>query len=155
MSNNALMNKPASSQSNSGKMSLQDFYRTGISLSKLKDGEYEATLQAHALVEPTTPEAKPYVRLELKLADRVIVDNRFEAGLPVALDQIKEQLGKSEEAISVLELLDYLKTTTFKIWISYATLDGKTYRNVNYIAPRQDQPTDTSGQAEVKDGEDF
>lgn len=147
---NVLITQP---QATSGKQSLADFYKTGMSLSRLTDGMYPATLQAHMLVEPTQPDANPYVRLELKLADRVIIDNRFEQGFAIALDQVKQQLDIADQNIPVSELLDSLKETNFNIWVSYADVEGKTYRNISYIAPKEQIAT--TGTDQIVEGKDF
>lgn len=116
--------------------SLFSFYNSGVALSRLKEGEYSATLEAHKFVAPTKEGGKPYIRLDLKLADRTINDNRFEVGFNIFLSQIKQQLGLDDENMPVPELLNLLLKTQFKIWVSYYTSeDNKTYRNVNYMPP--------------------
>jgi hypothetical protein len=90
------------------KRSLFDFYTSGIALSKLKEGKHTATLKSHQFIAGEGADAKPYVRLELDLPDRMIVDNRFEAGFSIFLDHIKEQLGKSDDNIAVQDLLSNL-----------------------------------------------
>jgi hypothetical protein len=135
------------------KRSLFDFYTSGIALSKLKEGKHTATLKSHQFIAGEGADAKPYVRLELDLPDRMIVDNRFEAGFSIFLDHIKEQLGKSDDNIAVQDLLSNLisEKTQFNIWISYVTEDNRTYRNINYLPPKSEATTTS----ELKAGEDF
>jgi len=116
-------------------MSFRDFYHQGVALAKLTAGEHQAILQAHRWVEPTNLKDQPYVRLELKLEDRVIVDNRFEIGFQIFINQIRKQLGWEDRNVSIQELMSYLMNNPFKVWISYATVDNQEYRNVNYIPP--------------------
>lgn len=133
-------------------MSFRDFYQQGIALSKLIAGEHTAILQAHRWVEPVDLTSKPYVRLELKLTDRVIVDNRFETGFQIFINHIKKQLGWEDRNVSIQEILTYLMSNSFKVWISYAVVDNQEYRNVNYIPPKpvaQEIPTDDDADEEV------
>ncbi len=122
-------------------MSFRDFYHHGIALAKLATGEHQAILQAHRWVEPTNLKDQPYVRLELKLEDRVIVDNRFETGFQIMVNQVKKQLGWEDRTVSIQELLAHLMNNPFKIWISYTVINGMEYRNVNYIPPKVSQET--------------
>ena len=122
-----------------------NFFNGGMSLKKLKPGQYDCKLISATFV---TPDAKPgkeinqYVKLDLQLADRIITDNRFKNNFRLALDQIKEQLGMEDEEIPVQELLTKLKETSFSLWISYARVQGKTYRNIDYLAPIEDEDED-------------
>lgn len=152
---NVLTNPTQPQSTTSSKQSLIDFYRNGMSLSKLTDGQYQATLQAHTLVEPTLPDAKPYIRLELKLSDRVIIDNRFDQGFQIALDHVKQQLGISDQTIPVSELLESLKETEFTIWVSYAVINNNTYRNISYLAPRETTNTTPANTETIMEGKDF
>ena len=117
-------------------MSFRDFYHQGVALAKLTPGEHQAILQAHRWVEPKTIKDEPYVRLELKLEDRVIVDNRFETGFQIFVNHIKKQLGWEDRNVTIQELMSYLMSNPFKVWISYATINNQEYRNVNYIPPK-------------------
>jgi len=133
-------------------ISFRDFYHQGVALAKLTAGEHQAILQAHRWVEPTNLKDAPYVRLELKLDDRVIVDNRFETGFQIFINHIKKQLGWEDRNVSIQEILAHLMAEPFKVWISYATVDNAEYRNVNYIPPRpvvQETPTDDEADEEV------
>ena len=122
---------------------FKDFFEKGIALKKLTDGKYEATLKSATFVEAKTDKDKPYVRLELLLSDRMIVDNRFEAGFSIFTDQIKEQLSLGDKDIPVPELIAKLMTIKFDIYISHTDIEGRTFRNINYLPPR----TSTSGEA--------
>lgn len=132
-------------------MSFRDFYHHGVALAKLATGEHTAVLQAHRWVEPTNLKDQPYVRLELKLEDRIIVDNRFETGFQIFINHIKKQLGWEDRNVSIQEILSYLMSNPFKIWISYATVDNQEYRNVNYIPPKPvtQETTDDNADEEV------
>lgn len=123
-------------------VSFRDFYHHGIALAKLATGEHQAILQAHRWVEPTNLKDQPYVRLELKLEDRIIIDNRFETGFQIFVNQVKKQLGWEDRSVTIQELLSYLMNNPFKIWISYTVINGAEYRNINYIPPRQETPAD-------------
>lgn len=121
------------------RLSLSEYIKEGISLPRLKEGEHIAKLLSWKIIEPVKMSDKEYVRLDLKLSDRQIVDNRFEAGFYIFESQIRNQLGL-EDPVPVRDLLDSLKTKQFKIWISYIEVADsndkpKTYRNINYIAP--------------------
>lgn len=122
-------------------MSFRDFYHRGIALAKLATGEHQAILQAHKWIEPTNLKDQPYVRLELKLGDRVIVDNRFETGFQIMVNQVKKQLGWEDRTVSIQELLAHLMNNPFKIWVSYTVINGAEYRNINYIPPKVSQET--------------
>lgn len=115
------------------------FYNGGTSLPVLKEGCYTGRLISHQFVpEVVTINkiVKAYVKLDLQLPDRIITDNRFETNFNLALDQVKEQLGLQDEELPVQKVLDLMKSNDIKIWISYADVEGKTYRNVNYIPPK-------------------
>jgi len=146
---------------NSSRASLKDHLLFGMSLPKLKEGEitnvkllpfeiiandngepidavYVGSRKSLIVEPPATPlnpNPTSYVRLELQLQDRVIIDNKFTTGFAIFESHIKEQLKLDDEPIPVLELLDKLTTTPFSIWISYAMINGKTYRNINYLPP--------------------
>lgn len=125
------------------KQSFFDFYTSGVSLKKLEEGEHTAQLVENVFV-PANEETKtnPYVRLAFKLEDRTIVDNRFETGFMVFLDQIKQQLGISDKSMPVPELLNLLKSCPIKIYVKYNTVDNKTYRNINFIPFKSEEEED-------------
>jgi len=137
ISSNNILNQPVQ---NSGRPSLRDKY-LGVSLKKLESGPYQAKLVSHEFTAPTpqqlvlNPHAQAYIKFLIQLPDRVITDNRFEAGFAVMEAQLKEQWGLLYEDIPMQELLDRMKTQEFTIWISYAQIDNRTYRNVSYLAP--------------------
>lgn len=167
------------SAANTGRPTLRNHILKGISLPRLKEGEIkDVTLIPFEIIAddngepidavyvgsrkslivvpnatPTNPDPKAYVRLELQLPDRVYVDNRFDgSGYPIFESHIKQQLKLDEEAIPVLQLLDYLTTHKFSIWITYAQgQDGKTYQNVNYLPPLVKPDTTNSNAPESKD----
>ena len=134
------------------RLSFVDYVRHGTSLPRLKEGEeYKATLANWSIVEPVDSNQAPYVRLELQLTDRIVVDNRFEVGFRIFENQIKQQLGIEEE-VKVSELLDKLKETEFKIWVSYQFIKEKqrTYTNYNFLPP-----VDTNSETPSKESEEL
>ncbi len=133
-------------------MSFRDFYHQGIALAKLATGEHQAILQAHRWVEPTNLKDQHYVLIELKLEDSIIVENSFETGYQIFINHIKKQLGWENRSISIQEILAHLMNNPFKVWVSYTTINGQEYRNVNYIPPKpvtQEPPADDDADEEV------
>lgn len=124
------------------KQGFKDFFTKGISLHELKDGAYPAKLKSATFVDADAknPNSKPYVRLELQLPDRIIIDNRFETGFGLFEQHIKKQLNIQDQDIAIPDLMLMLTTTEFKVWISHVIIEGKSYRNINYLAPI---PTET------------
>lgn len=116
---------------------LLDFYNNGVTLPKLKEGRYTAQIIKHEAQKPKTIDGQPFIRFELQLPDRVIVDNKFLKGFEIMLDQLKTQLGLEDSEMIVQDFLDDLIGKDIDIWIIYAKVEGKgVYRNVNYIAPQ-------------------
>lgn len=131
---------------------LISFYKEGISQPQLKEGVYKCTLVSHKLVD-TKPE-NPYIALEFKTeTGRILKDNRFNQGFQIFVSHIKQQLGRADEEIGVLELLDELVTnkTEFNIWITKYTPanGGQTRSNFNFLEPRKNSIEDTG--VEVND----
>lgn len=128
-------------------VSFRDFYQQGVALAKLSAGEHQAILKGHRWVEPTNLKDAPYVRLELSLKDRIIVDNRFETGFQIFINQIKKQLGWEDRSVTVQEILSHMMSNPFRVWISYTVINNQEYRNVNYIPPKpvaQETPDDNA-----------
>lgn len=118
---------------------LFDFFKNGVSLPKLKEGKYTATIIKYEMVKPEKIDGKPYIKFEIQLPDRVIVDNRFEKGFPIMIDQLKRQLGLEDQEVVVQQFFDDLinNKTAIDLWIAYVEVAGKgVYRNINYEAPR-------------------
>ena len=118
---------------------FKEFFTKGISLPRLTDGIYEATLKSASFIEADktkNKDAADYVRLELQLSDRIIVDNRFQKGFDIFVSQIKEQLQRGDEAIPIPELLKLLTKTDFKIWVTHIEIEDRTFRNINYLPPK-------------------
>lgn len=142
----SMFNKPQVNTNTvfSANQSLEAFFHNGVSLHKLKEGKYKAKMHNFALVPATTPEAKPYIRIELQLLEdgRIIVDNRFQTGFNIMIEQIKEQMGISDEDVAVQDLLNHCRTHQFTAWITYTEVEGKTYRNVSYRAPKELTPVE-------------
>ena len=138
---------PVNQSQEGGRMSFSEYIKTGTSLPRLKENTpYRTILKEWKLVEPADSNQTPHVRLELQLEDRVIVDNRFEAGFNIFEIQIKSQLGIEDQEIPVQELLNRLKEEEFTVWISYTTVNGRTYTNKNYLPPQQEQETSSEKQ---------
>ena len=123
-----------------GRLFFKDYFAAGISLPKLVDGTYDAVLQNYAYVDDSAknPGAKPYVRLELKLTEeaqrnRVIIDNRFEIGFSKFETEIKDQFEISEQSMPVPDLMALVKSKPFKCYVTHVAVEGKIYRNINYM----------------------
>lgn len=145
----------ANSSPEGGKLSFKDYFTSGISLPKLIDGCYDAVLQNYSFVEPASKDAKPYVRLELRLTNpeqknRIIVDNRFEIGFSKFETEIKDQLGLSDQSMPIPALMELVVKTPFKIWVTHTTIEGRTYRNINYMPPIVPPKSETAETAEDK-----
>ena len=114
---------------------LINFYKEGISQPQLKEGVYTCKLKSHKLVD-TKPE-NPYIALEFETeTGRILKDNRFNQGFQIFVSHIKQQLGRADEEIAVMDLLNELveKGTEFKIWITKYTPanGGQTRSNFNF-----------------------
>lgn len=133
---------------------LINFYKEGISMPQLNAGVYKCTLVSHKLVD-TKPE-NPYVALEFKTeSGRILKENRFNQGFQIFVSHIKQQLGRGDEEIGVMELLNELveKKTEFNIWITKYTPanGGQTRSNFNFLEPRKNSDADTGVSVEPAD----
>ena len=133
---------------------LINFYKEGISQPQLKEGVYTRKLKSHKLID-TKPENQ-YIALEFeKETGRILKDNRFNQGFQIFISHIKQQLGRADEEIAVMDLLDELveKGTKFKIWITKYTPanGGQTRSNFNFLEPRKKDASETG--VEVTDAE--
>lgn len=129
---------------------LFDFFKHGVSLPKLQEGKYTAQIIKYELVKPEKIDGKPYIKFELQLADRVIVDNRFDKGFPIMIEQLKRQLNIENQEVVVQAFFDGLikDKTTIDIWVSYVEVEGKgVFRNINYEAPRVLAQFDIEGES--------
>lgn len=124
------------------RQTLRDYIQNGISKSALKDGEYEAVIANLFFVQNAEDQTKDYLRIELKLPDRILVENRFQGGYFLFERQVKEQLGMLDETLPVLELLQTLIGKTVKIWLSTVIVNGRTYQNISFAAPITETTTD-------------
>lgn len=123
---------------------LISFYKEGISMPQLNEGVYKCKLTSHKLVD-TKPE-NPYVALEFVTeSGRTLKENRFNQGFQIFVSHLKQQLGRGDEEIGVLEFLNELieNETEFNIWITkYIPANGgQTRSNFNFLEPRK--KTDT------------
>lgn len=124
---------------------LVDFYKEGISMPQLNEGEYKAKLIKHALID-TNPD-NPYISLEFQTTnDRTLRENRFNQGFQIFISHLKQQLNRGDEEIGVQEFLDELveNETEFTIWITKYTPanGGQTRSNFHFLEPRK-KSTDT------------
>lgn len=143
MKNDNILNQTTSNEGDqvitNVRQGFKDFFTRGISLPKLQDGVYSCTLRSATFIEADktkNKDAQDYVRLELQLSDRLIIDNRFEKGFGIFESQIKEQLNLSDKAIAIPDLMQTLTESTFKIWVTHIEIEDRTFRNINYIAPK-------------------
>ena len=126
---------------------LINFYKEGISMPQLNEGVYKCKLISHKLVD-TKPE-NPYVALEFKTENgRILKENRFNQGFQIFVSHIKQQLGRGDEEIGVMDLLNELveNETEFNIWITkfVPANGGQTRSNFNFLEPRKKTDTGVS-----------
>ena len=119
---------------------LVNFYKEGISMPQLNEGEYKATLKSHKLVD-TKPE-NPYIALEFETeSGRILKENRFNTGFQIFVSHLKQQLERGDEEVGVQEFLDKLvtKKTKFTIWVTKYTPanGGQTRSNFHFLKPRE------------------
>ena len=133
---------------------LVNFYKEGISMPQLNEGEYKATLKSHKLVD-TKPE-NPYIALEFETeSGRILRENRFNQGFQIFVSHLKQQLEMGDEEIGVQEFLDKLVTdkTEFTIWITKYTppTGGQTRSNFHFLEPRKKSEGSGVAVEEVED----
>lgn len=133
---------------------LVNFYKEGISMPQLNEGEYKATLKSHKLVD-TKPE-NPYIALEFETeSGRILKENRFNQGFQIFISHLKQQLEMGDEEIGVQEFLDKLVTdkTEFTIWITKYTPanGGQTRSNFHFLEPRKKSEGSGVAVEEVED----
>lgn len=126
---------------------LISFYKEGISMPQLNEGVYKCKLISHKLVD-TNPE-NPYVALEFVTeSGRTLKENRFNQGFQIFVSHLKQQLGRGDEEIGVLDFLNELieNETKFNIWITkYIPANGgQTRSNFNFLEPRKKADTGVS-----------
>lgn len=139
---------------------LISFYKEGISMPQLNEGVYKCKLVSHKLVD-TKPE-NPYIALEFITENgRTLKENRFNQGFQIFVSHLKQQLGRGDEEIGVLDFLNELveNETEFNIWITkYVPANGgQTRSNFNFLEPRKRTDTgvavdeDSMSNEEVED----
>ena len=129
---------------------------------QLNEGVYKCKLVSHKLVD-TKPE-NPYIALEFVTeSGRTLKENRFNQGFQIFVSHLKQQLGRGDEEIGVLEFLNELieNETEFNIWITkYIPANGgQTRSNFNFLEPRKktdtgvsvDEPADSTEEVEDED----
>ena len=136
---------------------LINFYKEGISMPQLNEGVYKCKLISHKLVD-TKPE-NPYVALEFKTENgRILKENRFNQGFQIFVSHIKQQLGRGDEEIGVMDLLNELveNETEFNIWITkfIPANGGQTRSNFNFLEPRKKTDTGVSVDEPTEEPED-
>ena len=121
------------------RQSLKDFFKEGVSLKALNDGEYKATITNITFVDDAKGNGNDYVRVDLQLEDRVLNDNRFDNGFRIFCSQIKRQLDLEDQNISVPELMKEVVGKEIRVWITNPIVDTQNgpqvRRNYNYIPP--------------------
>lgn len=133
---------------------LVNFYKEGISMPQLNEGEYKATLKSHKLVD-TKPE-NPYIALEFETeSGRILRENRFNQGFQIFISHLKQQLEMGDEEIGVQEFLDKLveDKTEFTIWVTKYTPanGGQTRSNFHFLEPRKKSEGNGVAVEEVED----
>jgi len=133
---------------------LVNFYKEGISMPQLNEGEYKATLKSHKLVD-TKPE-NPYIALEFETeSGRILRENRFNQGFQIFISHLKQQLEMGNEEIGVQEFLDKLveDKTEFTIWVTKYTPanGGQTRSNFHFLEPRKKSEGNGVAVEEVED----
>lgn len=107
---------------------------------QLNEGVYKCKLVSHKLID-TKPE-NPYIALEFITENgRTLKENRFNQGFQIFVSHLKQQLGRGDEEIGVLDFLNELvnNQTEFNIWITkYIPANGgQTRSNFNFLEPRK------------------
>lgn len=133
---------------------LVNFYKEGISMPQLNEGEYKATLKSHKLVD-TKPE-NPYIALEFETENgRILRENRFNQGFQIFISHLKQQLEMGDEEIGVQEFLNKLveDKTEFTIWVTKYTPanGGQTRSNFHFLEPRKKSEGNGVAVEEVED----
>lgn len=133
---------------------LVNFYKEGISMPQLNEGEYKATLKSHKLVD-TKPE-NPYIALEFETeSGRILRENRFNQGFQIFISHLKQQLGMGDEEVGVQEFLDKLiaDKTELTIWVTKYTPanGGQTRSNFHFLEPRKKSEGNGVAVEEVED----
>lgn len=133
---------------------LVNFYKEGISMPQLNEGEYRAILKSHRLVD-TKPE-NPYIALEFETeSGRILKENRFNQGFQIFISHLKQQLGMGDEEIGVQDFLNKLVAdkTKFTIWITKYTPanGGQTRSNFHFLEPRKKSEGNGVAVEEVED----
>ena len=79
---------------------------------------------------------------------RPISFNKFEVGLDIMVSHLRKQLIPDTDTATypATTILDMAKTTPVTVWISYATVDGKQYRNENFSEPILEDAVTADGQ---------
>jgi hypothetical protein len=120
-----------------GKLSFRDYITNGTSLKAIKDGKYPATIVATKFIKNDKDPEKDYLRLEIKLPDRITVENRFTSGYFLFEREIKAQLGLADVSMPVPELLATIIGKPITVWFQtvVSTKDNRKYQNMNFSEP--------------------
>jgi hypothetical protein len=127
-------------QEPTGKLSFRDYLTVGMSLKAIVDGEYPAKVIATKFVANDKDPEKDYLRLEIQLPDRIVVENRFVSGYFIFEREIKVQLGISDQTLPVPEFLSLIIGKPIKVWYKtvVSTKDNKKYQNMSFSEPLPD-----------------
>ncbi len=143
-SNSTTINQSNTNTNVTTKLSFEEFYNSGVSLKKLREGKYSARLKEHKFVKPTVEGGNPYVSMDFVITDlvdgstRPLHENKFEQGFSIMLSQVKTQLNKEDENIPVPAILAHMLNNDVDIWVEYAQdplEPNKTYRNIHFLEP--------------------
>jgi hypothetical protein len=118
------------------KLRMSDFLTQGVVLGKLAEGAHIATLELFTPIDGNADDgSKDYMKLQWKLEDRVVTDNRFFAGLIILLEQIKSLTHIDSQ--NPAEILSSILNKSVVLYCSYSisAKDGKTYRNFSLSKP--------------------
>jgi hypothetical protein len=124
-------------QQPTGKLSFREYMTVGVSKCLLKDGKYPAKIIAAKFVQDEKDETKDYLRLEIQLADRIVVENRFVSGYFIFEREIKIQLGMQDKTLPVGELMSEIQNKDINIWYKtqVSTKDNRSYQNMYFSEP--------------------
>lgn len=126
---------------------LFEMYNNATFQPALKEGEYKVTMVSHKYV--AEPDKTPYIKFEYKIKgqngaeDRIISDNKFEAGFGVMVSHLRQQLGREDEAIQPIEFFNELikNETEFSIWVVKRIVNGYPKTNINFLKPVENATT--------------
>ena len=106
----------------------------------LAEGVYTVKMTKYEYV---ANEKLPYIKFEFEVLEtgRKLIENRFEKGFSVFLSQLRQQLGRENEAIKPQEFFNELinEETPFNIWVVRKIVNGIPRTNFNFLEPILDE----------------